>query len=155
MDHAHLSGDWFDLTKLAQRVAASYPIGDHKPLQVIGTDSVLAYAHRDSIEQVVVALLNNAKKYGEDSQITLEVARTHDRALLSVSDLGPGVADADKVKVFDRFYRVDASREKQIGGTGLGLAIAKRLIDLNHGELVVVDNHPTGAKFVISLPTNN
>ena len=155
MDHAHLAGDWFDLTKLAQRVAASYPIGDHKPLQVIGTDSVLAYAHRDSIEQVVVALLNNAKKYGEDSQITLEVARTHDRALLSVSDLGPGVADADKVKVFDRFYRVDASREKQIGGTGLGLAIAKRLIDLNHGELVVVDNQPTGAKFVISLPTNN
>ncbi|WP_125711402.1 sensor histidine kinase [Lacticaseibacillus porcinae] len=155
MDHAHLAGDWFDLSKLANRVAAAYPVGDHQPLQVITDNSVLAYAHRDSIEQVVVALLNNAEKYGENSQITIQVSRTADGAELSVSDQGPGVSDADKDKVFDRFYRVDASREKQIGGTGLGLAIAKRLIDLNHSELKVVDNHPTGARFVITLPTND
>lgn len=155
MDHAHLVGDWFDLTKVAQEVANSYPIGQKKPLNVVTPGVVLAYAHRESIEQVLVALINNAEKYGNDSQITLEVSRCDKAAQIAVTDFGPGVADADKAKVFDRFYRVDASREKQIGGTGLGLAIAKRLVVLNHGELEVIDNHPTGAKFVVSLPTND
>lgn len=154
MDHAHLTGDWFDLSKLANKVAATYPQTQPVPLRVEAPAQLLAYGNRDSVEQVVVALINNAVKYGGDGPITLRVTGAAMQARLAVADQGAGVPDADKPKVFDRFYRVDASREKHIGGTGLGLAIAKRLIDLNHGTLEVSDNQPHGAVFTITLPSN-
>lgn len=152
MDHAHLDCNWFDLGKLVKEVAAMYPMPEAMKLTVTAHEQVLAYANADSVQQVIVALLNNAVKYAQTGVIELRVSHVPRLATVVVADHGPGVPDADKVKVFDRFYRVDASREKNIGGTGLGLAIAQRLVSLNHGELRVEDNHPTGAAFVITLP---
>ncbi|WP_461215419.1 sensor histidine kinase [Lacticaseibacillus sp. GG6-2] len=155
MDHAHLAGNWFDVSKLLKAVAATYPKPDDVTITVVAPAELLAYANRDSVEQVVVSLLNNAVKYAGAGTITLRATRLGTQVLLAVEDLGSGVPDADKPKIFDRFYRVDDSREKKIGGTGLGLAIAQRLVDLNHGELTVSDNHPHGAVFTIALAGNN
>ncbi len=154
MDHAHLAGNWFDISKLATTVVAAYPSPTTVTIDVVAEAKLLAYANRDSIEQVLVALLNNAVKYAGEGPITVRVYRAEASVCLAVEDTGIGVADNDKTKIFDRFYRVDASREKKIGGTGLGLAIAKRLMVLNHGELTVSDNQPHGAVFTLTLPSN-
>ncbi|MCI1986282.1 MAG: HAMP domain-containing histidine kinase [Lactobacillus sp.] len=154
MDHAHLQADWFDLGQAVQRITATYQSQGEQPLVLEVPKQVLAYGNQDSIEQILVALLNNAQKYTPTAAaITVQVARVAGKASLSVSDHGVGVPDADKEKIFDRFYRVDASRSKKVGGTGLGLAIAKRLTALNHGELTVSDNQPQGSIFTLTLPT--
>ncbi|MFD1485484.1 sensor histidine kinase [Lacticaseibacillus baoqingensis] len=154
MDHAHLQADWFDLGQLVARVVPAYQAQGQQPITLDVAQQVLAYGNQDSIEQILVILLNNAQKYTPTAApITIQVIRNADQACLRVGDQGVGIADAFKEKVFDRFYRVDASRSKAVGGTGLGLAIAKRLTTLNHGELTVQDNHPQGSVFTLKLPT--
>ncbi len=73
-------------------------------------------------------LFDNTIKYTEDDgQVTLTV-RTNDRHLyITVADNGPGIADEDKKKIFDRFYRVDKARTRQRGGFGLGLSLAQQM----------------------------
>lgn len=152
MDHAHLANNWFDVVPVVQDVAEQYPTPEPMQLKVVAPKQALAYANADSISQVLVALINNAVKYAQQGAVTLTVTQRPGEVRIAVADLGPGIPDAAKDKVFDRFYRVDASREKKIGGTGLGLAIAERLVALNNGSLRVVDNHPHGAVFIVTLP---
>ena len=113
----------------------------------------MVQANAEAIEHTLLALLSNARKYAPaNSVVTIQITRGGQRALLSVADLGPGIPDAEKRKIFDRFYRVDESRSKAIKGTGLGLAIAKQLTTLSGGELSVVDNVPQGSRFMVHLP---
>ena len=77
-----------------------------------------------------------------------------DEVVLSVEDDGPGIADADRERVFDRFTRLDAGRARDEGGSGLGLAVVKRIV-LAHGGTVCVENGAfpgAGANFVVRLP---
>jgi signal transduction histidine kinase len=71
---------------------------------------------------------------------------------LRVSDTGIGIPDVEKLKVFDAFYQVDSSSTRQVGGTGLGLSIVKRLVEGHDGRIVIVDNQPRGAVFVVTIP---
>ncbi|WP_235995279.1 sensor histidine kinase [Secundilactobacillus yichangensis] len=112
----------------------------------------------DLIRQVLTVLLDNAVKYTPaGGTITVNAKRIHDplqhEALqLQVADTGSGIADAEKEKVFERFYRTDKSRNSKTGGNGLGLAIAKWIITQHHGKISVKDNHPTGAIFTVTIP---
>ena len=72
--------------------------------------------------------------------------------MLSVTDDGPGIPQSDLDRIFDRFYRAQGPRPGDSGGAGLGLAIASRLVDLHAGTMSVVNVHPTGACFTITLP---
>jgi two-component system phosphate regulon sensor histidine kinase PhoR len=101
-------------------------------------------------------LLHNATSYApEGSEITLTSSRRDGRVVLTVTDSGPGIPEADLPRVFERFYRVDKARSRNTrdpGGTGLGLAIVKHLVGL-HGGTVAVANRPGGgAIFTIELP---
>jgi heavy metal sensor kinase len=114
-------------------------------------DCVEVEGDRPHLKQVVVNILDNAIKYSpENGHIRLETRRDEGRAVLEVSDSGPGIQEAALPRVFDRFFRSDAARHE--GGAGLGLSIA-RLICIAHGGTVAIGNEPGGGCRVrVTLP---
>jgi two-component system, OmpR family, phosphate regulon sensor histidine kinase PhoR len=71
---------------------------------------------------------------------------------MSVSDNGLGIPEADRPRVFERFYRVDKARSRELGGTGLGLAIVKHIVEGHEGQIWVEGNHSAGSRFVMRIP---
>ena len=101
-------------------------------------------------------LLENASNYSPiGGTIVMASIRQEDRIILTVTDDGPGVPDADLPRIFERFYRADKARSRGArdpGGTGLGLAIVKHLIELHGGHVSAANHRPTGAVFTLDLP---
>ena len=97
------------------------------------------FADKNKIYQVIVNILSNAAKYGKiDGQITASVYKMEDqKILIEISDDGTGIAEEHLPRLFERFYRTDDARAREIGGTGLGLAICKHIVEA-HGETIHV-----------------
>ena len=113
------------------------------------TDKVL-------LKQLMTILYDNALKYTEEEGKIRFVAQFKDRYLyLRVEDNGPGIADEDKKRIFDRFYRVDKARTRQKGGFGLGLSLAKQIVEAFNGTISVRDNKPKGSIFEVKLATKS
>ena len=107
---------------------------------------------RDRLLQILAALIDNATAYAPPStRITLSARPVSNALLIEVSDQGPGVPDADKERIFDRFARLDPSRTGK-NHCGLGLAVARELASLHHGTLTCTDAPGGGARFVLKLP---
>ncbi|QPD05479.1 MAG: hypothetical protein Nkreftii_003253 [Candidatus Nitrospira kreftii] len=114
------------------------------------------------LAQVLTNLLDNAIKYTPaGGTITVSAAlapspRSSERPAtaidLSVADTGIGIPEQDRPRVFERFYRVDKARSRELGGTGLGLAIVKHIVEGHGGHVWVEANHPHGSRFVVRLP---
>ena len=105
-----------------------------------GSESpIYVFADKNKIYQVVVNILSNATKYGKiDGQITASVYKMEDgKILIEIGDDGIGIAEEHLPRLFERFYRTDDARAREIGGTGLGLAICKHIIEA-HGETIHV-----------------
>jgi len=98
------------------------------PLAFEGGPDVEAWADPQGLVQVVGNLLENALKYAPGTPVTVSVQRAPGRARLVVTDGGPGVAPDELEKIFQRFYRADASRNRETGGRGLGLALCRQLV---------------------------
>jgi signal transduction histidine kinase len=114
-----------------------------RPVQVRGD--------RSQLERAVGNLVDNAVRHA-DNRVTVAVAeRPAGTAELVVSDDGPGVAPADRERVFERFTRLDAARSSADGGAGLGLAIARDIAE-RHGGTLILDPSDGGARFVLTLP---
>ena len=114
---------------------------------------VTASFDRDRIRQVTTILLDNAVKYTPGGgRITVTVRRVADRVELAVADTGIGIPADDLPHIFERFYRVDASRAA--GGTGLGLAIAHQIAEQHGGTLTVVSSPGHGSTFTLTLPVS-
>jgi signal transduction histidine kinase len=108
----------------------------------------------DRVHQVVANLLENAVRHSPGGG-RIEVRATssgRNRVTIEVSDEGPGIAEADAARVFERFYRSDAARSSRQGGAGLGLAIARWIVDLHGGEIRPERREPHGCRMVIVLP---
>ncbi|WP_422803670.1 sensor histidine kinase [Streptococcus sp. FT1-106] len=104
------------------------------------------------LKQLMTILFDNAIKYtGDDGEIIFTVKTTDKQLILQVADNGPGIADEDKKKIFDRFYRVDKARTRQSGGFGLGLSLAQQIVHSLKGTIVVKDNTPKGTIFEVKL----
>ncbi|MEP7125281.1 MAG: ATP-binding protein, partial [Byssovorax sp.] len=107
-------------------------------------------ADRRAVEQVVMNLLENAIKYaGEGAHVTLRATTREGQVELAVADDGVGIPAAHLGRLFERFYRVDAGRSRELGGTGLGLSIVKHLVELMGGSIRVESEPGRGACFTI------
>jgi len=105
------------------------------------------------MEQAVVNLVENALKYSEPgSQVLVQVFRRDKSAVIKVVDSGPGISREHLARIFERFYRVDRARSRDLGGTGLGLAIVKHIVQYHGGEIRVDSTPGEGSAFEICLP---
>lgn len=116
-------------------------------------ESVIVHGDAEALRQVVDNLLQNAIKYTPgDGRIEVHLRRNSTTAILEVRDTGIGIEPRHQDRIFERFYRVDTARSRDLGGTGLGLAIVKHVV-LSHGGEVGVDSVPgKGSTFRVSLP---
>lgn len=113
----------------------------------------LVLGDRRALERILTNLVDNAVKYaGEDKTVTLRAEQRDDRVALLVSDDGPGIEKRHLQRLFERFYRVDAGRSRELGGTGLGLSIVKHLVDSMGGRVRVDSTVGAGTTFTVLLP---
>lgn len=153
-----LKMDEYDYIELVKRAIVKLEVTANKKNQKIKliTDGarlngVFDY---DRIEQVVLNILSNAIKYTVDSgMIEVFVLKIKDEVMIKIADNGIGIPEDDMGRIFERFYRVDKARSRQMGGTGLGLAIAKEIIDAHDGGIDIKSELDKGTTVSIMLPT--
>ena len=111
-------------------------------------------ADKDGIERVVLNIMSNAIKYTPDNGvIKVYVGFVYNDAYIKVIDNGIGIPEKDMQRIFERFYRVDKARSRELGGTGLGLSIAKEILDKNKGSIDIKSEVGKGTEVVIRIPT--
>ncbi|WP_010681341.1 ATP-binding protein [Acetivibrio cellulolyticus] len=116
-------------------------------------DKPEVYADKDRIEQVVLNVLTNAIKYTPDKgKITVYIGKMYSDAYVKVVDSGIGIPEEDIKRVFERFYRVDKARSREMGGTGLGLSIAKEIIEAHKGSISISSQLGKGTEVIVRLP---
>lgn len=119
-------------------------------------DTVLVFADRRKIQQVLYNLLDNAIKFSEnESSVTVEVTVKNDKAFISVKDHGIGIPRREQNKIWERFYKSDLSRGKDKKGTGLGLSIVKEIIQAHNEHINVISTEGVGTEFIFSLSRAN
>ena len=112
------------------------------------------YADKEGIERVVLNILSNSIKYTNDEgNIKIYVGFVYNDAYIKIIDNGIGIPEEDLKRIFDRFYRVDKARTREMGGTGLGLSIAKEILDRNNGSIDIKSEKGKGTEVVIRVPT--
>jgi signal transduction histidine kinase len=163
LDLAHLQETRMELEReyvspgvLLNEAAAAHTVLAAQRGQGIAVDDEgappLAYVDRRRMAQILGNLVANAIRYAPaKSTITLGATASDGRLRLTVSDEGTPIPDAERERLFDKFYRRPAHRDTP-GGSGLGLAIAKTLTELHGGTVLIEDHAPTGNTFVVELP---
>ncbi len=118
-----------------------------------GVGHVEIVAERAAIEQVLMNLVENAIKYTPaGGSVTVAAVVRDGQVELSVTDTGPGISAEHLPRLFERFYRVDNARSRELGGTGLGLSIVKHLVAANGGEIHVASQVGRGTRFWVRFP---
>jgi two-component system phosphate regulon sensor histidine kinase PhoR len=148
-------------------IAMIKPLADkkqHRLTAEVGADLPLINGDQERLVQVLANLLDNAIKYTPEGghitvsarRITQGTSRQGDGPRhgveLVVTDTGIGIPEKDRPRVFERFYRVDKARSRELGGTGLGLAIVKHIVEGHGGQIRVEGQVPNGSRFVVRLP---
>jgi len=118
-----------------------------------GVEEVVVAASSDVLYRCVLNLVDNAIKYsGANASVVVRARRDGEEAILEVVDTGPGIAEQESTRVFDRFYRVDKGRSRREGGTGLGLAIVREMVEAMGGSVSLRSRVGEGSTFAIHLP---
>lgn len=113
----------------------------------------LVFVDPGRLEQMLTNLFENAIKFNRrNGTVTVEFESGSPSDILTVADTGEGISKEHRQRIFERFYRVDKARSREVGGTGLGLAIVKHLARLHDGEVSVSSEVGKGSSFNISLP---
>lgn len=137
-----------DVVKLISRMAKEKDTQlkvDIKPEIAINGDPFL-------LEQMLLNLLDNAVKYTEHGEVILRARQIPQEAIIQVIDTGIGIPREHIPRIFERFYRVDKARSRQLGGTGLGLSIVKHIIQLHNGKIEVESQPGIKTIFTIKIP---
>ncbi len=131
------------------------PKATEKEVKLIleGERNLLVPVNTLLMEQALTNLIDNAVKYSSaGSSVRVEIQKKDNQAVISVSDEGIGIPSKDLPRVFERFYRVDKARSRELGGTGLGLAIVKHIAIVHNGSVKVESEPGKGAAFTIRIP---
>ncbi|MGI9220265.1 MAG: ATP-binding protein [Woeseiaceae bacterium] len=147
----------FSLPELIQDIAQEFQIESER--KNIALHVEVDEATRDTIgdigliQRVLENLVRNAIQFTpEGGEISISIAERHDSFAIAVSDSGPGIAEEDVPRIFDRFYRARDGEEARSDSSGLGLAIVKRILDLHDSSILVVSKLNAGTRFEFELP---
>ena len=136
-----INKDDFDIISVIKDCIAKVSIQLEQKQQEVVFDSceeIFVNAERTSIEQVILNILTNSIRYTkENGLININIQRESDKLVIKVKDNGIGIPKKDLPRIFERFYRVDKARTREMGGTGLGLAISKKMIEMNGGSISI------------------
>jgi len=130
------------------------PIAQKKQVKIISKvdPGIVVQGNPGLLEQALVNLVSNACKYSEDGKIVEVIAIAGAEVRILVKDQGFGIERRHLPRIFERFYRVDKARSRNLGGTGLGLAIAKHIALLHHGKIQVESDVGVGSTFTLTVP---
>lgn len=146
----------FDLgAVVAQTARLMQPLAEQKKITLVAEEMPknMIYADEQKIRQLILILVDNAVKYTpEDGCVTVHFCKAEKgKVAFAVADTGIGIAKEDQDKVFDRFYRVDKARSREMGGNGLGLAIAQEIVNMHRGNISLSSELGKGTTFVVTL----
>ncbi|HYS41069.1 MAG TPA: ATP-binding protein, partial [Pseudonocardiaceae bacterium] len=139
-----------DIAALLHDVRAT-TLTHHIDLDLDVAADAVAVGNADQLGRLFRNLIDNAVRYAT-STVRVTATVTGQRVVVEVADDGPGIPVADRDRIFDRFVRLDNSRDRNSGTTGLGLAIAREIATAHHGGISVADAHDGGARLIVWLP---
>ena len=146
----------FDLNELTATTADQMgllAVDKRIAIRCHSADKVMVQADRARLKQVIVNLLDNAIKFTPvGGRIEVSVTRQNGKALLEVADNGIGISAGSLPYVFQRFYRVDKARSRELGGAGLGLSIVKSICAAHQGKVEAQSKEGEGTRFIVELP---
>lgn len=154
-----LNGESVDVDivqEIKQAVRTVKPLAKKKNIAIktsLGKKKLLVRGSENSLQELVMILLDNAVKYSSiGKKVFVSINSKGKRVELKVRDEGVGITKKNLPHIFDRFYRVDDARCKDVEGFGLGLALAKKIVDQHEGEISVKSKMGKGSEFVVELP---
>lgn len=144
----------FDLSALVGKAVVDfqrrYP---QRNIEKHSADTILVQGEEFLIGLVLNNLLENAVKYNaSEVPIVVDLTEDENSCVLSVADFGKGIPDAEKSKIFEKFYRLEDESTRKTKGTGLGLYLSSKIVQDHKGRLLLENNHPTGSVFKVILP---
>ncbi len=161
MDANRVKGDIheFDLGKLLLQTVLpmeSLAFEQGKSFDIQVSEGIYYTGNEALIQELAVILLSNAMKYsGAGSEITISLQAKGSHRLLTVHNTGSYIDPETQKHIFERFYRGEASHNRETGGSGLGLSIAKSIVDFHHGTIRVESDRETGTIFIVTLTGHN
>jgi signal transduction histidine kinase len=145
-----------DIAEQAVRSAQASFLQKGVTLRLHAPESVLAMVDRTRILQILANLLSNALKFTpKGGEVKVEVRNDGTDALLIVQDNGIGIPPSEVPKVFERFYRVEKSRNRKLGGSGIGLTIVKKLTQAHEGDVEIKSKEGKGTTVYVRIPKSN
>lgn len=142
-----------DIFQTAIQVCQKGAERKHIDIQILNGEDLEANVDATLLEQAILNLLDNAIKYSEErSRVEILAENRNGMIAIHIRDYGSGIAKRNLSRLFERFYRVDKARSRQLGGTGLGLAIVKHIVQAHDGEITVDSKLGAGSTFSIFLP---
>jgi signal transduction histidine kinase len=145
-----------NLNKLIQDILKRlHPLAKQNKMELIYESFRDVNAEIDEVKLTLAIsnLVENGIKYTpEEGSVRVIVDADHQNAFITVKDTGIGIPEEERAKIFQRFYRVDKTRDRETGGTGLGLSITYRTILLHHGSIKVISKEQEGSEFIVRIP---
>ena len=153
----HYEKEFIDINKMLEQITDRFALTHPEKnfIKHIPKSPIFVEGDRDKLTQVFDNIVNNAIKYSPDGKnITVRVRQNyhHNRVSISIKDEGVGIPLVHIDKIFNRFYRVDKSRQRSMGGTGLGLALAKTIVDAHKGRIWAQSREGYGSIIFVTLP---
>ena len=148
-----ISKEMVDLDRMCRDIIENYKGSIRNGVEIIynGSETKI-YGNREILEMIIYNLCDNAVKYNKDhGKVYVDLYEENDWVYLRVKDTGQGIPEEDIERIFERFYRVDKSRSRQIGGTGLGLSIVKHACILNDATVDVRSVLGEGSEFTVTF----
>lgn len=156
----HYDKEFIDINKLIEQISDRFELTHPEKnfIKYIPKTPIFVEGDQDKLTQVFDNIMNNAIKYSPNGKnITVRVRQNynHNRVSISIKDEGAGIPLVHIDKIFNRFYRVDKSRQRTMGGTGLGLALAKNIVEAHRGRIWAQSREGYGSIIFVTLPCEN